>query len=86
MQTFNSLEYIYIAIANHCGKDRLNWDERISWAREKISNYGIKEFEFIYGNKAKEPMMFRKACQAYRDYIDNNPSGYVMFLDATASG
>lgn len=86
MKTFTSLEYILIAIANHYGKDRLNWDERISWAYTDIHNWGIDTFEESYVVEAKEPMMFRKACQAYRDYVDNKPSGYVMMLDATSSG
>ena len=86
MKTFSSLEYILIAIANHFGLDRQNWNARINWASAGINEHGIDQFEFIYGNETKEPMMFRKACQAYRDYIGNNPSGYVMFSDATASG
>lgn len=86
MKTFVSQEYILIAIANHFGLDRQNWNARINWASAGINEHGIDQFEFIYGNEAKEPMMFRKACQAYRDYIGNNSSGYVMFLDATASG
>lgn len=86
MQKFTSEDYLYIAIANHYGKDRLNWDKRIEWAKENIYYWGIKQFEFAFVPQAKEPMMFRKACQAYRDYIANNPSGYFMMLDATASG
>ena len=86
MKKFTSLEYIYIAIANHYGHDRQNWQYRIDWAKEWISAQGIDRFESIWVTEAKEPMMFRKACQAYRDFIDNCASGYVMFLDATASG
>lgn len=86
MKTFTSHEYILIAIANHFGHDRLNWKNRIDWAKSSIDVDGIDIFEWFYAPQAKEPMMFRKACQAYRDYVGNNPSGYVIFLDATASG
>jgi hypothetical protein len=86
MQLFNSIQYIYIAIANHYGLDKVNWDERIEWATSNINAYGVNQLESLYVHQAKEPMLFRKACQAYRDYMSENKSGYLMLLDGTASG
>lgn len=86
MQTFTSEEYICIAIANHYGLDKINWDKRIEWTKANIDFHGIKEFESVFVISAKEPMLFRKACQAYRDLIQNVKSGYLMLLDGTASG
>lgn len=86
MQQFTSEQYILIAIANHYGLDKINWDKRIEWTKSNIDFHGIKEFESVFVTSAKEPMLFRKACQAYRDLIQNVKSGYLMMLDGTASG
>lgn len=97
MQTFSTIKYIYIAIANHFGHDKWNWRERIEFVQKYIETL-IKEgvvdtyigaitfMEKELVSDAKEPMLFRKACQAARDYNGNNKSGYLMLLDGTASG
>jgi len=99
MKQFSSEDYIKIAIANTYGLDRLDWNKRIVWVNNVIHTFkqgqpnnvngtisAIYELESTNAVNAKEPMMFRKACQALRDFYDNNPSGYFMMLDATASG
>jgi len=99
MKQFSSEDYIKIAIANTYGLDRLDWDKRIIWVNNVIHTFkqgqpnnvngtisAIYELESTNAVNAKEPMMFRKACQALRDFYDNKPSGYFMMLDATASG
>ena len=67
---------LLVAIANHAGKDKLTWEERITWA------IGQDPDEIVW----EEPMLGRKAIRAYRDMQEGIPSGYVMSLDATASG
>ena len=61
MQTFTSEEYICIAIANHYGLDKSNWNKRIEWAKANIDYYGIHQIESVFVSTAKEPMLFRKA-------------------------
>tara|TARA_R110000787_G_scaffold1815_1_gene7701 strand:- start:4991 stop:6742 length:1752 start_codon:yes stop_codon:yes gene_type:complete len=67
---------LYVAIANHAGKDKLTWKERIDWVADQV----VEEIEW------KEPILGRKALRALEDAINNKPSGYVMSLDATSSG
>lgn len=100
MKQFTSEDYIKIAIANTYGLDRMDWNKRLNWVNSlliaakaevlDISDDPVADQIWIFENtsvdEAKEPMMFRKACQALRDYYTNNPSGYFMMLDATASG
>ncbi len=70
------LPSLYIAIANHAGKDKLTWQERIDWGRRQ--NYAIIDW--------KEPILGRKAVRALVDTCKGRPTGYVMSLDATSSG
>ncbi len=65
-----------IAIANHAGKDKLTWLERIEWAG--LQNPDNIEWE--------QPILGRKAMRAFEDMEKGKPSGYVMSLDATSSG
>jgi len=82
MQKFTGLEYIKIAIANAAGNDKMTWDERIQWT----------DTLFKYGNvpgaisEADEPLLMQKGINAYHDAIAGTPTGFIMGLDATASG
>jgi hypothetical protein len=67
---------LLVAIANHAGKDKLTWEERVNWANGQDPN--TIEWE--------EPILGRKAIRAYQDALDGIPSGYTMSLDATSSG
>lgn len=67
---------LLVAIANHAGMDKLTWNERIDWA------HGMCPEDIEW----EEPMLGRKAIRAYEDTIAGKPTGYVMSLDATASG
>lgn len=72
-----NLSNLYIAIANHAGKDKLTWQERIDW----VSNQpDVDNIPF------KQPMLGRKAVRALKDTVEGKPSGYTMSLDATSSG
>jgi len=70
------MDNLLVAIAGHAGKDKLTWEDRISWAVGQDPE--TIEWE--------EPTLGRKAIRAYRDAMDGRKSGYVMTLDATASG
>lgn len=87
MKQLTPLEYIKIAIANAIGLDKLEWDSRLEYANHVIA--------YIDGNghicpetvnNAKEPLLLQKACNAYYDAINGVPTGFIMGLDATASG
>jgi len=67
---------LYIAIANHAGKDKLTWAERVRW----VSEQDVDAIEW------EEPILGRKAIRALKDSVAHKASGYVMSLDATSSG
>ena len=75
-ELITQLPNLYVAIANHAGKDKLTWAERVKW----VSEQDINNIEW------KEPILGRKALRALKDTTDNKPTGYVMSIDATASG
>ena len=79
-ELINDYDNIYIAIANHAGKDKLSWEDRVEWTRSSLNT--------IIDGKIKwdEPHLGRKAVKALLDTIDDQPTGYWMTLDATASG
>jgi DNA-directed RNA polymerase len=71
---------LHIALANHAGKDKLTWIERNDWARYQEANNCWDTDGW------KEPVLGRKAIRALKDTQVGKPTGYVMSLDATASG
>jgi hypothetical protein len=80
MQTFTGLEYLKIDIANSYGLDKLNWDDRIAWFDANEADLDTLR------TSAKEPAMFYAGCKAYADVLAGKPIGYMINLDATASG
>lgn len=80
MQTFTSMEYLYIDIANNFGLDKKNWNERIQWTKDNINS-----LESL-ATQADNPCMFRAGVDALRKAQRNEPIGYGIHLDATASG
>ena len=75
-ELITKLPNLYIAIANHAGKDKLTWQKRLDWfSKQDIDNI-----------KWDKPILGRKAIRALRDTVDGKPTGYVMSLDATSSG
>lgn len=81
MQTFTGQQYIKIAAANALGLDQENWDTRILLGSEYLDK-PIDEGMAV----AKEPHLYAKAWYAQRDAETGTPTGYIMPLDATASG
>ena len=79
-EIINDYDNLYIAIANHAGKDKLSWEDRIEWSKSSLNS--------IIDGKIRwdEPHLGRKAVKALLDTIDDEPTGYWMTLDATASG
>jgi DNA-directed RNA polymerase len=79
-EIINDYDNLYIAIANHAGKDKLSWEDRIEWSKSSLNT--------IIDGKIRwdEPHLGRKAVKALLDTIDDQPTGYWMTLDATASG
>ena len=75
-EKITKIENLLVAIANHAGKDKLTWEERIDWA------IGQNPEDIQW----EEPMLGRKAVRAYVDTMAGKPSGYTMSLDATSSG
>lgn len=84
MQQFTALQYLCIALVNAYGngQDKLTWMERII-ASDKILNHEDPE---SLAESADEPHLFLKTLRAIDDYHTQTPSGYIMPLDATASG
>ena len=75
-ELITQLPNLYIAIANHAGKDKLTWKKRIDWVtKQKTADI-----------KWDKPILGRKAVRALKDTIDGKPTGYVMSIDATSSG
>ena len=72
------LDNLKIAVANHAGQDKLTWKERINWFDSMNNQFETRDWD--------EPILGRKAITAYQDTINGKATGYVMSLDATASG
>lgn len=67
-----------IAIANHAGHSKLNWEDRIAWFDAQEGVFDTEGFD--------EPILGRKALRAYESFLEGTPTGYWMSIDATASG
>ena len=80
MQEFTGIEYIKIAAANEFGKDKLTWKDRLFWF-----DYNEKDLHDLI-DQADNKFLFTKAINAYMDAKNGTPTGYIMALDATASG
>lgn len=80
MIKFTGLEYLKIDIANLFGMDKFTWQERLDWFEDH-------QFQLEHIAKyASEFLMYTKAVKAYRDTIQNKPTGHIMYLDSTNSG
>lgn len=82
MTKFTPLQYILIAIANHFGLDKVSWQERIEFSENMFARSTVRDCLL----EAKEPLLMQKAINAYYDALSGKPTGYIMSLDATASG
>ena len=80
MRTFTGKEYLKIDIASTFGLDKKTWQERLDW----FHNNELRLEEMIH--LAKEPALYYAGVKAYRDVQKGRPTGYMISLDATASG
>lgn len=80
MRLFSGFEYIKIALANHYGLDRLDWDDRLEWVDRHTGHLDMM------ATTAKEPVLYRKALRAFHKAMNQVAQGYIMCFDATASG
>jgi len=80
MNEFTGFEYTKIAVANAYGHDKLLWKERIDWTDAHM------EVLPDMADTADSPVQYIKAVNALHNAIDGIPSGYIMGLDACASG
>lgn len=80
MKFYTDLQYVQIALANAAGFEKSipSNENKILWA----------EFADLedWLTKAKEPMAYANALQAYKDALAGKPSGFIMGFDASASG
>ena len=79
-EKITKLSNLYIAIANHAGKDKLTWQGRINWYTKFATHVLVNQIKW------KEPILARKALRALKDTKAGKPTGYVMSIDATSSG
>jgi len=80
-EVIKDIEPLYIALANARGFDDWTWKRRIEWAKKQSIGY-----DMVVPKEVKYPERYVKTIRAILDYQENNPSGYLMELDATASG
>ena len=80
MDIFNSLEWLYIDIANNYGLDKESWHDRLTWA------YKHESYLHQFLQEAEQPELFLKGIRALEQVKLGNPTGIVTRLDATASG
>lgn len=85
MTEFSGLEYILIAISNAFGMDKDLWEDRLDWATKKLRSRN-RAGMYLLCEHADEPLLMRNAINAYYDAIEGKPTGFLMSLDATASG
>lgn len=79
-QQFTGKQYLMMDIANHFGLDKEDWDVRLAWTYNHLSN-----LEHML-DQADSPAQYYAAVQAWRQVEQGEPTGYAIALDATASG
>ena len=80
MIKYKPIEYLQIDIGNHFGLDKLQFEERIDWV-----NQHEVELENLT-DQAKDPYRYAAGLMAYRDVQAGKSTGYLVGLDACASG
>ena len=81
MKSYTPLEYLQIDLANHYGLDQLQFEERIEWAEQEGGAY-LEDFV----HQAKDSFRYQASLMAYRDAQAGKSIGYLVGLDAAASG
>lgn len=89
MRHFTATQYLEIDIATNFGLDKNTWDERLAWFHDNRSIIESDSLESIKKSllpQAKDPALVLAGIMAYRDMLNDQPIGYPIGLDATASG
>ena len=92
METFTSLEYLKIDVATNFGLDKEDWQPRIKWTDNHLSEIMDMVAQVQEGNRhpllkqADEPALFYAGCKALADALHGQEISYPISKDATASG
>lgn len=87
-QYYSAVDYLKIDIASNYGDyegvdlEKLDFPERIEWF-DRMERDG-KLVQLI--SSAEKPALFFSGLEAYNDYLNGEPSGYPISLDACSSG
>jgi len=81
MQQFTPYEYLLIALANAYGKDKCDYNTRLLWAHQNMDR-----LEDMTPSDLNDHPMYMAAVVAVRDTQRRLPTGYMVGLDAGASG
>lgn len=80
MERFSAFQYIKLDIANSFGLDKDLFEERLNWFEQnKMQLASLVD-------SADEPAQFYAGMLAYEDTKAGKPTGYLVGMDATASG
>ena len=79
-QTFTGIEYLKIDIASQYGYDRESWQYRLDWTNHRMDH--LEDLK----DEAEYPVLYAKAVRALRMTQAGAPTGFLLGLDATASG
>lgn len=79
-KSYSALDYLCIDIANHHGKDKWLFEQRIQWVKD---NYAQLE---QLADTAEDKPLFIKAVHELRKVVEGKPTGHIVQLDATCSG
>jgi len=80
MKTYSAKEYMQVEIANAYGLDHQLFEDRIDWV-----NQNEKDLENLE-DSAESMYEYAAAVLAYRDAQQGKPTGFMVGLDACASG
>lgn len=80
MNYYTNLQYLYIAIANAFGLDKLTFEDRIQWAES--NNHQFDKLS----SQASEKLLYKKAVHTYQKAKQGTPTGFMCALDAVCSG
>lgn len=79
-QQFTARQYLQMDISAQFGLDKESWESRLDW----FNNH--EEVLEGMANQAEAPAQYYAAVLAWRNVQKNEPIGYGIALDATASG
>lgn len=89
---YSDIDVLKIDIANHFGKDKLDFAERIDWFNSRLAHRLNKDstsqdvYDLLQSITADEPELAFTGLLAYVDYLNQRPSHYMVSFDATGSG